>query len=141
MPGLLDIAQSTKTVLVGDKPIPVYGVSAKGIASLLERFPDFRKLFVGQSIDFSPETIVQIVPNAIAAIIAAGIGFPGDADQEREAERLPAGIQADLLHAILAATMPTGAGPFAEKLAALAATVSGKSMNIPDMKSPPQSNS
>lgn len=139
MPGLLDIATSARTVEVQGTAIPIYGVSARGIAYLLERFPELRKLFSGQQIDFTPEAITQLVPDAIAAIIAAGTGTPGDKQAELTADNLPAGEQADLLKAIFDVTMPKGARPFVDKLIGLSETIGGVSMSTPDMKSPQQS--
>ena len=139
MPGLLDIAQSTKKVAIAGGEVPVYGVSAKGIAYLFERFPVIRELLTGKSADLSPATLTKLVPDAIAAIIAAGTGSPGDAATEEVAERLPAADQVALLEEILKLTMPQGAGPFVEKLMGLAGLMGVESINIPDMKSPQQS--
>ena len=57
--------------------------------------------------------------NAVAAIIAAGCGYPGDEQPETVAGKLSLDAQADLLAAILRLTLPKGIGPFVEKLTAL----------------------
>jgi len=138
MPGLLDVARISKQVTVegADEPVPVYGVSAKGIAVLLDRFPILRELFAGRQIDMTPDKIIALVPDAIACIIACGMGFPGDAAQEAAAAQLPAETQLDFISQILALTMPKGVGPFVEKIGALLPGEAGILMSTPDMKSP-----
>lgn len=116
--GLLDVARSVRTVDVAGAAVAVPGVSARGIAILFNRFPIFRELFAGKTADFTPESLIELVPDAIAAIIAAGTGAPGDAEAEAVAAGLSATDQLNLLAAILDATMPGGFGPFVEKLTA-----------------------
>lgn len=123
MVGLLDIAPLTEKVTVGGAQIEVFGVSAKGIVSLLARFPEARMLMSGK--DVGVDKLMQMGGDAIAAIIAAGIGFPGDEAQEQAAGRLSVEAQADLLTTILKVTLPNGIGPFVEKLTALGAIVGG----------------
>jgi hypothetical protein len=114
MPGLLDIAPAVETVDVRGSKITVYGVSAKGIAHLLARFPELRLMMTGRSVDVN--RLMEIGGDAVAAIIAAGIGFPGDEAQEEAACRLSIDDQADLIAAILKLTLPKGVGPLVEKL-------------------------
>jgi hypothetical protein len=125
MVGLLEISPSFKTVEIQNKSIEVSGVSARGIAYLMGRFPEVKALFAQKSVDVSPERLVELVPDAIAAVIACGVGKVGDAETEKVAEGLPAGDQLELLAAILEVTMPRGAGPFVERLTGLAAAVNG----------------
>jgi hypothetical protein len=125
MVGLLDISPSSKTVTVQGTSVPVSGVSVRGLAYLLGRFPEVRALFMEKTPEFTAERLTELVPDAIAAIIACGTGNPGNPDAERIAESLAAGDQLELLSAILEQTMPNGAGPFVEKLTALAASVGG----------------
>lgn len=120
MPGLLDVATSTRTVSVGGVDVPIPGVSAKGIAYLLERFPVFRELLTGRTPKLAADNIIAMLPDAIAAIIAAGTGYPGNREAEAKAEALPAEVQVELLEAIFAVTMPKGVGPFVERIMALA---------------------
>ena len=42
MVGLIDIAPGVETVEVQGAPVAVHGISAKGLASLLGRFPELR---------------------------------------------------------------------------------------------------
>jgi hypothetical protein len=57
--------------------------------------------------------------DAVAAIIAAGCGYPADDKAEAVAGKLSLDAQADLLTVILRLTLPKGVGPFVEKLTAL----------------------
>lgn len=114
MPGLLDIAPNVETVDVRGTPVTVYGVSAKGIALLLKRFPELRLMMTGRSVEV--ERLMEIGGDGVAAIIAAGCGYPGDLEQEEMACRLSIDEQADLLAAILKLTLPKGVGPLVAKL-------------------------
>lgn len=117
MTGLLEIAPISRRVLVGASEVEVGGISAKGIAVLLSRFVELRKLMSGVAV--SIDELLGMEGDVVAAIIACGIGYPGDAAQEQAAGRLGLSVQADLLTPILALTMPEGIGPFAVKLRAL----------------------
>lgn len=140
MPGLLDIAVARKTVPAGGTDIPVYGVSAAGIAVILDRFPVVRELFAGvERTPITADLLFKMVPDAIATIIAAGCGEPGNEAAELAASRLPAHEQADLLEEILRLTMPKGVGPFVDRLMGLAGLFDAESMSIPGLKSPAQS--
>ena len=76
MVGLIDIAPSVETVDVQGASVAVHGVSAKGIAHLLGRFPELRMLMTGQQVE--TEQLMAMGGDAVAAIIAAGCGYPGD---------------------------------------------------------------
>ncbi len=119
MVGLLDIAPAAETVTVRGQALAVQGVSARGVAVLLGRFPELRALLAQQHQDITPERLVAMIPDAIAAIIAAGTGSPGDAGAEAVADGLPIDDQVNLLEAILRLTLPKGIGPFVERLAGL----------------------
>jgi hypothetical protein len=115
MVGLLDIAPLTETVTVRDQPIEVTGVSAKGVAQLLLRFPELRALISGR--DVGLDQLLALGGDIIAAVIAAGCGQAGDERAEAAAGRLGLDDQAELLTAIMKLTMPQGIGPFVDKLA------------------------
>jgi hypothetical protein len=121
MASLLDLMPQPARVAIGDKVLEVWGISAGGIAALLARYPDLRKLMSGVEIDTSD--LMAMGGDIVASIIAAGCGSPGNADAERIAGMLPVGSQADILGAILKETMPAGVGPLMEKLGALAQTL------------------
>lgn len=121
MVGLIDLVPATEQVA----GVTVYGVSARGIATLLARFPELRKLMSGVAVD--AEQLIGIAPDAVAAIISCGIGKPGDKDTEEIIDRLPVETQADFLAAIMRLTMPQGVGPFVEKLSSLGGILSQNS--------------
>ena len=118
MVGLIDIAPAAETIEVHGSAVEVRGVSAKGLALLLSRFPELRKLMTGLEVD--SDQLIALGGEAIAAIIAAGCGYPGDERAEGIAASLSLDTQADFLAAILRLTLPKGVGPFVAKLTGLA---------------------
>jgi len=136
--GLLDIAQSTRTVSIGKAEVHVSGVSAAGIAYLLERFPILRQLFAGREVSMNPDQLMKLAPEAIASVVACGTGYVNSPEAEKIAAGLSAGIQLELISTIMEVTMPKGVAPFMESLTGLANSLdaSGKA---PVGKSPKQS--
>ena len=110
MVGLIDVAPSVETIVVQSAPVAVHGISAKGLAILLGRFPELRKLMTGQEVE--TEQLMAIGGDAVAAIIAAGCGYPGDDAAESVASKLSLDAQADLLAADPAADPAEGYRPF-----------------------------
>ena len=90
--------------------VTVLGVSAKGLAILLGLFPELRMVMTGQEVQ--AEQLMSMGGDAVAAIIAAGCGYPGDEAAERAAGKLSLDAQADLLATIRRLTLPKGVGPF-----------------------------
>jgi hypothetical protein len=129
MASLLDIAPLTETVSVRGQKVEVFGVSARGVALLLARFPDLRLMMTGRSVD--TDRLMALGGEAVAAIIAAGCGSPGDEAAEAVAERLSIEDQAELLSSVLRLTLPNGIGPFVEKLTALGAVMNGEGARSP----------
>jgi len=112
MVSLLDIAPLQESVSVNGATVDVVGIGARGIVSLLQRFPALQKLTTGT---FDATALWEAAPDAIAAIIAAGVGKIGDRETEESIDRLPLGAQMDLLVAIMKLTMPNGFGPFVDQ--------------------------
>ena len=117
MVGLIEIAPRVETVDVQGALVAVHGISARGVAHLLGRFPELRMLMTGQTVE--AQKLMAMGGDAVAAIIAAGSGYPGDDKAEDIAGSLSVDAQADLLAAILRLTLPAGFGPFVDKLTAL----------------------
>jgi hypothetical protein len=135
MVGLLDIAPLTETVTVRDQSIEVTGVSAKGVAQLLLRFPELRALISGREVGL--EQLLALGGDIVAAVIAAGCGQAGDARAEAAAGYLGLDDQAELLAAIMKLTMPQGIGPFVDKLSRMGLNpVAGAASTMPDTSSP-----
>jgi enoyl-CoA hydratase/carnithine racemase len=128
MVGLIDIAPAVETVDVQGAPVTVYGVSAKGLAHLLGRFPELRMLMTGQEVQ--TEQLMAMGGDAVAAIIAAGCGYSGDETAEAVAGKLSLDAQADLLAAILRLTLPKGIDPFVEKLTALGSILNAEPRSL-----------
>lgn len=144
MPGLLDIAVSEAFVTVGTTKVDVPGISAAGIAALMGRFPEIRMLMSGKELNLKPDAIMTLAPQAIAAIIAAGVGSAGDEAYEARAATLGVGLQLEFIETIINVTMPGGVAPFVARLTALMggletglSAVSGENRtSTADMKSP-----
>lgn len=129
MVSLLDIAAAPAQVQVGGKPVDIYGISAKGLAALMQRFPSFSDAILGRAVDLSPENILATGPDLAAALMAAGMGKPGDAELEERAANLCIGDQVELLAAILTATLPGGTKKVLDRLGA-AASAAGLSLML-----------
>jgi hypothetical protein len=113
MVGLLDIAPASRIV----HGVRVTGVSVEGIISIIRRFPEIEVILGRTTADgFEARDLFALAPEAVKAVIAAGIGFPGDAEQEQAAGLLPLEVQADFLEAIITVTLPGGFGPFVERI-------------------------
>lgn len=107
MAGLPDIAPSTRTVTVRGVDVQVPGADLAAIGGLIYRFQALADLFEGE-VDVS--SLMAQSQDVVAAVIAAGLGCYGDSEQEEKAKALNALEQAELLEAILAATLPDAEG-------------------------------
>lgn len=123
MTGLMDIVPLTKQVTVGNQQIEVNGISALGLAQLMTDFPELQQMMEGKDIELTPARLIELFPEAVAGILAAGTGKPGDKQVQKHATTLPVGVQLDLLIAILDLSIPGGLGPFVQNLAVLASAV------------------
>ncbi len=119
MVSLLDIALTAVVVEIDGAKIDVPGISAAGIVSLLQRFPELRDQLSGGRLN-----VTALSPQIMAAIIAAGCGNPGDEKAEQCAAQFSLQAQVDLLDAILRRTLPKGVGPFVASINRLMAGLS-----------------
>jgi hypothetical protein len=120
---LLDLAPASDTVSVRGKTLAVSGISSKGIIALLRRFPAMADIFTSGSnasdVEKLSGLVVAIGGDLVGAIIAAGLGYPGDERREQVAANLGAGDQFDLIEAIVRVTFPNGLAPLVAKVKAL----------------------
>ena len=72
MVGLIDIAPAIETVDVQGTSVTVHGVSAKGLASLLGRFPELRMLMTGREVQ--TEQLMADGEEVLADDVEAGLG-------------------------------------------------------------------
>ncbi len=118
MSDFLSINPAPETVTVDGKKIPVHGISMTGFGSLIPRFPDL----VGQLNErikkdgaLSIVAVMEVAGPAIGAILAAGVGQPGNEQAEENYGKLAVSAQLKLLDKIMEKTMPDGVGPFVEQ--------------------------
>lgn len=111
---LLDIRRKTVKVKIDDdQEVEVVGLSFETISRLLERFP---VLFDALSGKLAFGDLAKKAPEAIAAVIAAGVDKLGDNDHEKAALALGLGIQFELCQGIGTATFPKGVRPLLDTL-------------------------
>jgi hypothetical protein len=121
--GLLDLIARREKVHVkgsgnngGGEYLEVRGVSAQDVAALLKQFPTLEKIFMGRGITI--DDLRALAHDCIGSIIAAGVGKLGDEEVEKAANALSLEFQTDLIEAIGRATLPSGFGPFANRVTA-----------------------
>lgn len=119
---LKNLKPLSATVIIRGEPITVGGVTNDGIWGLYMRFPIIPKWLSGNA---TMEDIMQSAPDALAAIIAAGCGDPGDPEAEAVASKLSIDETATLLEKIIPFTMPDGLGPFVLKVNAIGLALAG----------------
>ena len=139
MVGLVDIAPVTTAVTIRGQEVTVTGISARGIALLLVRFPQLRALMTGREVAL--DELLKLGGDVVAAIIAAGTGTPGDSQAEAAADNLTLEEQADLIAAIVELTMPRGLGPLVDRLSRLGLLAGGgaSAMQVPTSPQPSRS--
>lgn len=136
---LLDIGPLYEDVDYGTRKLRVYGVSAEGIVSVFQRFPEIRTWFQGGG-TVNIKMLIEQAPGAFAAVIAAATGTPGSEKAEKIARLIPAETQLDILEAIGRLTFKNGFGPFVARIVALSAAARSENFGrVQDTNSPPTS--
>lgn len=106
MPSLLDIAPpeiTAEEVDIRGTKLRVQGIGADEWARLYARFPDLRAFIAGERESMPALSRVQ----SQAAVIAAGVGSPGDPEMERAVmERLSNDDQGRIVDVINRLSMP-----------------------------------
>jgi hypothetical protein len=131
MASLLDIGPLIRVIEIRGTKLQVRGISALGVVYLLNRFPVLRAAMTGHSMkDMTMEMLVALAPEAIASIIAVGLGYNGTSIEDQEkAEEVTGGFSIDeqiyALTEILEVTLPRGIGPFVEMISKLAVKAEG----------------
>jgi hypothetical protein len=121
MATLFDIAPASESVTVSGHVIPVYGVSASSILMILGRFPELVDAYREGETDIL-KMLLRHGGQALSALIAAALGYPGDAKAEHAAAMLPAHAQIEIAASAIRLTMPEGATPFLARIGDLFAT-------------------
>src|SRR5262245_59395247 len=111
MVGLLDVAPVAKTVPIDGEDVDVPGVSAEGIAFLLENYPQFTQLSAlagtGKNQDLAA-ILISLGPKILHQILAAGLGYPGNKKAVERVAKMSLSEQADVLDAVLKKTLSKG---------------------------------
>src|SRR5580704_14151253 len=104
---LIDIGPASESVSIdGERSVTVYGLGAKSLFALLQRFPQIGEWFKGGKIN-GPKFIME-APDAVAAIIAASLGGVNDADIEEAVSLYGVETQVDILAAVARLTFKNG---------------------------------
>jgi hypothetical protein len=119
MPSLVDITPLTIEVA----GVPIKGISGRSIGVLLSEFPILRKIMADRA--FDAKSLIEVAPDAVAAVIAAGIGKPGDKKEQAAADALPIGTQIEMLAAIFKVSFPNGLSAAVEVMTQIAQTLPG----------------
>ena len=135
---LIDIAPRSELVEISDEvSLRVRGLSAETIKDLIVRFPDLGGVLIGAGI--RRDSILAFGPTIIGALCAAATGEYGNEEAEKAAAELPIETQLDILEAMGRCTFSKGFGPFADRVAGIAAALSGPVGKAPDMSLPKES--
>lgn len=118
---IFEVCPATVVVEVNQKKHKVHGIPIKVILELVGRFPGMGVMLTGGSI--SGESMLQFGGDAVHSLIAAGFKKWHDKEAETRASEWPLETQVDFLTGIIKATMPSGYGPFREKVVAAMAMV------------------
>lgn len=135
---LADIAAMSEDVPVGNGFVTVHGISASDALQIFKRYPALAKMMGG----FKAADMIGAMPEAVAAIIAAGVRALGDEKQEADAARVPIEDQFNLVEAIGRLTFKSGFAPFVQRIIALASEANLESftkvgaMNSPQTSKP-----
>ncbi len=105
--GFVDIVPETEVV----HGVTLHGIPFREVVKLFRRFPELSALFGGVPVS-------DIGGDTMAAVILAGSGYAGDAEQEAAIGNLPMHMQLDFIEPLVRLTVgKNGIGPFIQKLA------------------------
>ena len=131
MVGLLDVAPVPRHVDIEGHRVDVPGVSAEGIAYLLEHFPQIIELqkLIGDGKDKKDDkdlgsALFALGPMLLHQVLAAGCGYPGNKEAIDRVAGMDLTSQTDLLDAILSKTLSKGLDHFLGRLNSIRATLS-----------------
>lgn len=143
MVSLTDIAAIRRTAELRGHKLEIRPISADGLVLLIDRFPAIRRMLAERAGDLTVEDVKKLGPEILAAIIAVGIGRPGDEATEAAARTFGLGEQMDVIITILDVTFPKGLAHFVEGVQALGVgnlVGSADTGRAADTKSPSQLN-
>lgn len=121
MKSFLELLPNSENVVIRGQTFPVTAITIEMLGHLFMRFPEIKDALDQKKVKGSktPTEIISLGVDAIAAIIAAGLGSLGDEKVEKIAKSLSIGEQTLFIQSIIRLTLPQGAGPFMDSLRAL----------------------
>lgn len=126
MTSLADIGPLQKEVKIRGTALNVRGVNVHEIFGLLEQFPALKSVIAQRAMTGDlVVSIIEGIPAAIGAIIAAACGEADNPKAIIAAQQLAVGEQAELLEAIAEMTFPKGVRSFVTGLERLISQASG----------------
>jgi hypothetical protein len=132
---LSTLLPTSKTVPIGSGTVDAKGISLRQIGPLLQRFPVLLAFLSGQTIE--PAELLSAAPDAAIAVMAAGIGAPGNVEAEMALDGFALGEQLDLLSIVMDLTLTGGSiGPFVALVAKLGARPESQNENQPESQDP-----
>jgi hypothetical protein len=124
MSDFLSINPAHDRIIINGKRVDVPGISMEGFGHLIPRFPNLMTELQKRLTTDGKLTVVgvmQVAGHAMGPILAAGIGYPGNENKEKDLAQLSAAYQLKLLEKIIEKTMPDGIGPFVDQWASMMA--------------------
>ena len=142
MVSLRDIGPLTRPVTIRDKIFNVTGITAHGLVVLMDRFPPVRKMLASRGTSgVTVDDIVHLAPDALAAVVAAGLGDPGNPELEKDAQDLMIGEVAEIVAMMLEITFSKGLAHFQAIVEVFTVGASGGTGRVQDTKLPSHFNS
>lgn len=147
MVGLIDFGPPEFSCTIRGKKVAVPGLSALSVFGLVREYPELEALLGNQLQQVTPERIAAIGPSVAFKVMAMGLLKRSDFTSEkawteavedgmRKIGDLSLGDQAELLDAVVGATMPQGKDPFIATLSRVKARFSDSpDTTVPSMNS------
>lgn len=115
MVGLVDIGKLNRSITIRGQVLSLTGLKGRVIHSLLDQFPEVRKLLSGAGVALKPEDLIKQAPEVVNIIIANCAGDASEAGIEAAAD-LTLGEQFEMLKIIWDITFPNGVEALVEAL-------------------------
>jgi hypothetical protein len=116
MVGLLDIAPSNRVVETSFGQVDVPGLTINALVSIMKRHPEVLDLLKEEGAELGYSQILDLGLDVSASVLAAGLGYLGNADAEERCKALKPEDAFDLGQAVLEESFPSGSQSFFDKV-------------------------